>query len=432
MNIRSYCLEALIKVDKDKAFSNLVVKEYLDKYSFSSEDKGYFTNVVYGVITHKKYLNFLLSKYVKRPHKQQYWLKNLLMMSTYEIYFLSTPHFAITSEAVNIAKKRGGGAKGSFVNGVLRSIIRDKGKVIIPTDDNIKYLSLKYSLEEWMIEEFEGIFTDSTELEEFCASLNNKLPLTLRVNTLKTTKEELTQTLTKMGVEANDSPFVKDAVVLQKHVPVKTLKPLLDEGLCVVQDQGSILVAEILDPRPDPDERVLDMCAAPGGKSTHMAQLMDNKGMITSCDIHEHKLKLIEDLALRLGVSNIEAKKIDGTHAQEIFEKEYFDKILLDAPCSGLGVITNKPDIKWNKSIEDISEIAKIQKKLINNAATLLKPNGVLVYSTCTVTKQENEDIIASFLKENDKFRLDTQRRLYPHRNNCHGFYIAKLIREGE
>lgn len=427
MNIRGYALDALIKIDKDQAYSNLVVKEYLTKYSFSSEDKGLFTNIVYGVVTNIKYLNFILSHYVKRPHKQQYWLKNLLMMCAYEIYFLNTPEFAITSESVKLAKKRGGLNKGNFVNAVLRSIIRGKGKIEIPTENTIEFLGIKYSLESWMIEEFAKIFTDEAELEEFCKSLNKELPLTLRINTLKNNKGQIIQQLEDMGIEAKVSELAQDAIVLQKKVPINIIKQLLDEGICVIQDQGSIFATEAL--APVPGDLVLDMCAAPGGKSTHMAQLMDNKGEIVSCDIHDHKLELIQDLVNRLGITIISTRKLDGTQATDEFPEKSFDKILLDAPCTGLGVISNKPDIKWNKKQEDMYAIASIQKELIRNAGYLLKPGGTLVYSTCTVTIAENEAIVSEFLTKNKDFTLKWEKRLYPHKNNSHGFYIAKIIR---
>ncbi|SES73870.1 16S rRNA (cytosine(967)-C(5))-methyltransferase RsmB [Anaerobranca gottschalkii] len=426
MNIREHCLNALIIVEKDNAYSNLVVKEYINKYSFTTEDKGLFTNIVYGVITHKKYLLYVLSKYVKRPHKQPFWLKNLLLLSAYQLLFLDMPHFAIVSEGVKIAKKRGGNSKGNFVNGVLRNIIRDKEKGIdLPKDDFIKYISVKYSLPEWMVEEFKGLFKDASELESFCNSLNQPLPLTLRVNTLRISIDEFIRKLKEIGIESQLSSICQNGILLEMKTPVSKIENFLQSGLCIIQDQSSIKAVEVLDPKRG--DKVLDMCAAPGGKSTYIAQLMENQGEVLSCDIHPHKLKLIEEASEKLGINIITTLLLDGTEGVKHLGKEKFDKILLDAPCSGLGVISSKPDIKWNKKREDIKEITQIQWKLLQNAGELLKVNGTLVYSTCTLTKKENEEMILNFLKTHGDFQLDEEIKLYPHIHNCHGFYIAKL-----
>lgn len=428
MNVREHTLNALIQIDKNNAYSNLVVKEYLQKYTFTAEDKALFTNIVYGVITHKKYLLYVLQRHVKRPHKQVFWLKNLLLISAYQLLFLDIPEYAVTSEAVNIAKKKGGSTKGNFINGVLRSIIRDRESLEIPKDDLVNYLSIKYSLQEWMVREFKDSVNENEELEQLCASFNETLPLTLRVNTLCITAEKLVEILRELGIKSSRSALCKDGVVLEAKVPIDRIKKILDEGLCVIQDQGSMMVAEVVDPKPT--DLILDMCAAPGGKSTHLAQLMNNHGTIISCDIHQHKIQLIEDLSKRLGIKNIQAKLLDGTVAINHFEYEMFDKILLDAPCSGLGVIVGKPDIKWSKKQEDVEEIAKIQWELLLNASRLLKNEGVLVYSTCTLTKRENEDMIKRFTNEHRDITLEEELKLYPHKDKCHGFYIAKLIKK--
>ncbi|SHJ61190.1 16S rRNA (cytosine967-C5)-methyltransferase [Anaerobranca californiensis DSM 14826] len=426
MNIREHCLNALIMVEKDNAYSNLVVKEYINKYSFTTEDKGLFTNIVYGVVSHKKYLLFVLAKYIKRPHKQPFWLKNLLLLSVYQLLFLDIPHFAVVSEGVKIAKKRGGLTKGNFVNGVLRNVIRDKEKGIdIPKSNFGKYISIKYSFPEWMVEEFGKLFKDSIELESFCNSLNKPVPLTLRVNTLRISIEEFISKLKDLGIESDLSPICKNGILLEPKTPVSKIEDFLNSGLCVIQDQSSIRAVEILGPKKG--EKVLDMCAAPGGKSTYIAQLMENHGEILSCDIHIHKLKLIEEAAEKLGINIITTMLLDGTEGVKQLGKEKFDKILLDAPCSGLGVISSKPDIKWNKKREDIKEIVKIQWKLLQNAGELLKVNGTLVYSTCTLTKEENEEIITNFLQTYPQFKLEEEIRLYPHIHKCHGFYVAKL-----
>lgn len=425
MNVREHVLNALIQIEKNNAYSNIVVKEYLRKYSFTIEDKSLFTNIVYGVTTHRKYLYFVLQQYVKRPHKQIFWIKNLLLMSAYQILFLDIPNFAVTSESVKIAKGRGGPVKGNFINGVLRSIIRDKGLVVIPEDNITSYLSIKYSLQEWMIEEFKRTLEDENELEALCASFNETLPLSLRVNTLRTSREELMAKLEELGVKSAKSSICKDGIVLEPKVTVARIQRLLGQGLCIIQDQSSMKVSEILNPTIG--DKVLDMCAAPGGKSTHIAQMMDNQGKVVSCDIHDHKIQLVQDLVYTLGINNVEAKKVDGTEAKAYFKEESFDKILVDAPCSGLGVMASKPDIKWNKSKDDLDDISKIQWKLLLNARALLKKGGTLVYSTCTLTTKENEEMITKFIGEFGEFKLLSQLKLYPHRDKCHGFYIAKL-----
>jgi 16S rRNA (cytosine967-C5)-methyltransferase len=353
------------------------------------------------------------------------------------------PVSAACNESVTLAKRYGHSGSSGFVNAVLRNISRGKDKIGYPDEEKepLKYLSVKYSYPEWMVEKYLNIYGKG--FTESLLSAGNAVPeVTVRVNTLRTSREELIEELKKDGVEARPGKYSQEAVTLTNPSSLSRLSAF-KKGLFQVQDESSMLAGLLLDPKPG--ELVIDVCSAPGGKATHMAQLMENKGIILARDIHEHKIKLIDEAAQRLGISIIKTEIFDASQKDE---KNYMkaDRVLLDAPCSGLGIIRKKPDIKWTRTAEETSQLPELQDTLIEAAAGSVKPGGVLVYSTCTILPDENQKVVERFLKRHTEFELDditglipgelreyTEKKgminLFPNRDGIDGFFMARMIR---
>lgn len=422
INPREAALLALYEIEYAGTYSNMAVKEAAIKVE-DGRDKGLVTQLVYGTVRMKLTLDYIISRYSKiKLKKLSKYVLLILRMGVYQLYFTDKiPESAAVNESVKLAKKYAGKSAG-FVNGILHSVIRGKDSLKYP-EDEIERLSVKYSFTEDMIE----LFWDTGFCEELLAALNSEPETTFRVNTLK--KEELE---TDMEI----SPIFSGARIM-KAADVAT-NPDYIKGRVIPQDIAAMMASVALSPKAG--ETVVDMCAAPGGKTTHMAELMDNKGRVYAFDIHPHKIEIIKKNAERMGISIIEAKVGDSQNPNpDFFEKA--DKVLCDVPCSGLGIIRRKPDIKWSK--ENIEELPEIQYRILENASRYLKPGGELVYSTCTILKRENENVIFAFLEKNKDFELSPielpeklQREnkgyitLYPNIDGTDGFFIAKIKRK--
>ena len=272
------------------------------------------------------------------------------------------------------------------------------------------------------VEEF-GIKT----AEKICATNNIEPPLCLRVNLLKTTREEILNELKNFGATAEISKFVPEGIICRSHGSLDSFKPL-KFGMCQVQDESSMLAARLLNPAES--DFVIDCCAAPGGKATHIAELMKNHGRIIAADIYETKLQHIRENSKRLGIKIIEPLLLDARNIGEKFFNQA-DKVLVDAPCSGLGVIRRKADLRWKKSLDEIAELPKLQAEILESATKAVKVGGTLIYSTCTIIRRENKSVVKNFLDANKNFKLIGVKTLLPHIDNTDGFFIAKLIREG-
>ncbi len=430
-NVREVSADILTKIEKENSYLQLVLKDELEQ--FQKQDKGFITEVVYGTIKYKITLDYIINLVSKIPvKKMKPFVRNLIRLSAYQLLFLDkVPASAAINEAVKIIKRRKMSNLSGFVNGVLREIDRRKDSEWYPKDEQL-YLSVKYSMPEWIIILWQDMFGNDKTLE-ICKSLNKRASVCIRINTNKTTKAELRKELEEQGIKCIDGKLVENCLHLEGANSIGNIPSFL-EGKWTVQDESAILVSEIL--APQEGDCILDMCAAPGGKSTHMAQLINNNGCIISADIYEHKLELIKKNAIRLGANCISTQFLDGT----VFEAtltEKFDKILADVPCSGLGIIKRKPDIRYNKSLDDIIEINKIQKKIVANAVKYLKPNGILVYSTCTLTNIENQDMLTYITTElglkPDIIKLDTIKtdgcsvQILPDMADSDGFFIARF-----
>ncbi|WP_113929848.1 16S rRNA (cytosine(967)-C(5))-methyltransferase RsmB [Bacillus sp. P14.5] len=398
-SVREAALDVLESVEKNQSYSNLLLNHAIKKHGIKGPDTGLLTELTYGTIQRRMTLDFYLAPFINK--KLESWVRQLLRLSLYQMIYLDKiPDRAILFEAVEIGKKRGHKGIASMVNGVLRSVQRKGVPSTDTIQDPVERISIETSHPKWLVKRWTGQF-GIEKTREMCEK-NITAPLqTARVNTLRTTVDELVSVLTDEGLSVQKSSIVPHAIVSLKGNLAKT--DAFKKGLMTIQDESSMLVGHSLDVKEG--FRVLDACAAPGGKSTHIAELMNGEGKVFSLDLHKHKIKLIDESAARLGLANIDTKAHDSRKAGEIFEPESFDRILVDAPCSGLGVLRRKPDIKYSKNESDLESLQKIQLEILKAVSPLLKKGGLLVYSTCTVDRIENQGTVERFLKHNPELR---------------------------
>lgn len=402
-NVRETALELLDTIEKNQAYSNLLLHHAIEKNYLPTKDIGLLTELTYGTLQRKMTLDYYLKGFLKKANKMENWVKNLLRLTLYQMVYLDKiPDRAAIFEAVEIAKKRGHKGIASMVNGVLRSIQREGLPSLTSIEDTVERLAIETSHPHWLIKRWVEQF--GFEKTKEMGEVNLTAPLqTARVNTTRITREECAKRLVEEGFQIELSPIIPEAIRALKGNLASS--SAFKEGMLTIQDESSMLVAYALGVTKD--ETVLDACAAPGGKSTHIAEKMNNSGQVISLDLHEHKVKLINDNAGRLGLHNIKTRTMDSRQASENFPPEFFDRILLDAPCSGLGVMRRKPDMKYTKKEQDLSQLSKIQQKLLESVSPLVKKGGVLVYSTCTVDREENENTVANFLIHHPDFEGD-------------------------
>ncbi|GGH25631.1 16S rRNA (cytosine(967)-C(5))-methyltransferase RsmB [Paenibacillus segetis] len=444
---RDTALQVLTGVEQEGAYSNLLLNGALQKSGLSGPDAGLATELVYGTISRLNTIDYLLEPFVSKGlGKLQPWVRNLLRLSFYQLYYLDRipPHAAV-NEAVNIAKKRGHQGISGMVNGVLRSVLRSKDELKLPDHlSPVARISLQHSHPEWLVSRWIEQYGEETA-EAICQANNEPPSVSVRVNTARVSRDELLKLMEEQGLDVSASQLSPDGIIVKSGGNM-ALTPWYREGLLSVQDESSMLVAHAVDPKPGMS--VLDCCAAPGGKTCHIAEKLEGSGKVVANDIHPHKAKLIEDQALRLELGNVVTLSEDAAKLAERYPQESFDRILLDAPCSGLGVIRRKPDLKWAKTPGDISEIRGIQTELLDAVSGLLKPGGILVYSTCTIEPQENAEMVQHFLSRHPEFEIaqddhsfwqgliGTSAReaiglqILPQDYHSDGFYIARLVKK--
>ena len=428
---REIALKSLYRIDKNEGYSNIVLNDEIkqNREKLDNKDIGLISEIVYGVTTWRLTLDEIIKKYSKiKLKKISPWILNILRMGIYQIIFLDKiPKSAAVNESVNLAKRYGHSSSSNFVNAVLRKVEKKDYEEFFEIKDDIERISKTNSMPEWIIKELLKN-NNIKDVEQICKNSNIKPKTTIRVNRLKTTKEELINMLEKEEIEYSnvnkEDNLAEDFLILNKVKNIENLD-LFKEGFFTIQDISAGLTAKILNPKQG--ENVLDACSAPGGKTTYIAELMKNSGNIEAWDIHEHRTKLVEKNAQRLGIKIIDTYVKDATKYDETLN-EKFDKILLDVPCLGIGVIKRKPDIKWQRKVEDIQEITEIQKTILNNCSKYLKKEGDLVYSTCSIFKEENENIIKEFLEKNCNFEIksNTIINIIPDEEKD-GFFICKL-----
>lgn len=403
---RETALKILYKIDEEKAYSNIVLNSEIKKQKekLQRKDIGLISEIVYGVTTWRITLDEIIEKYSKiKLKKISKWILNILRMSIYQIIFLDKiPKAAAVNEGVNLAKKYGNRGSIGFVNAVLRKVDKKDYTGLFEEKDNIKRISITTSMPEWIILELKKEGVSIEKIEEICKNSNIRPSISVRINNLKINKQELKEKLQEKGIKTEDG-ILNDFLILNNIKDIENLEEFT-QGYFTVQDEVAGLTALVLNPQPG--ENVLDACSSPGGKTTYLAELMKNQGNIVATDIHEHRTKLVENAAKRLGINIIKTSVQDATIFNENY-KEKFDKILLDVPCLGIGVLKRKPDIKWQKEQKDVDEISKIQYKILENCSKYLKKNGEIVYSTCSIFKKENERIIEKFIKNNSEIQIE-------------------------
>lgn len=410
-------VKALLKINTDSAYSNLTLNSLFKESDAAPADKALATALVYGVLDRKITLDYVLGNFLKTPLKKVApFTKEVLRTALYQIMFMDKiPNSAAVDEAVKLVKASKESRNSGFVNAVLRNVLRTES--LLPQGDSIDELSVIYSCPNAIIE----CFIKDYGLENAKRLLEESLKpakLTIRVNTVKTTVEDFEK---QIGVETAHTK-TDGGLILKSGIDVGQ-NELYKKGLFYVQDLASQTAVAVL--KPLPDSRVLDMCASPGGKSFSMALLMQNMGEIISCDLYPQRVELIGKSAKRLGLDIIKPKVCDATAYDSSLGE--FDYILCDVPCSGLGVIRRKPDIKY-KDFSEFDSLCEIQAKILRNAVKYLKKGGKLLYSTCTLRKKENDDIINSFLENNKNFTCEYSHTFMPHTDGTDGFYCALLV----
>lgn len=442
---RYLAVEALQQIELDGTYSNLLLRDIIESNDISKEESNLLTELVYGVLQRKMTLDYQLEPFIKKQKKIDNWIIQLLRVSLYQMEYLDRiPDHAIINEAANIGHAKGHRGVVGLINGVLRNIQRKGVRNPSDIEKTNQRLSIQYSLPLWLVDEFLDQLGEE-KTETLAASLNERPKVSLRVNLDRISREEAIRELGEEGFEVSKSKISPYGIVVEKGVPVKSR--LFKDGYLAVQDESSMLVAPALN--VESGHLVLDACAAPGGKTMHIATnflTVDKGGKVVALDIHEHKINLINQNANRLEVQNVvEANQMDARDIIEKYPEETFDRILVDAPCSGLGLMRRRPEIRYNKTKKDILSLQKLQLEILNEVSKTLKKGGELIYSTCTITQLENQDVVEKFLEKNKEFSQipvelpdneleleieeDGSVTIYPYQYGTDGFFISRLIK---
>lgn len=444
ISAREAALLILHQVEKNKAYANLQTAKALDGGAYSSQDMRLITEISYGTQRMRAAIDYLLGRLLTKPlDSLPLWILIILRMSVYQLLYMDKlPPSAVVNEAVKLAKKYGHAGTASLVNGVLRNYLRRTadGTLSLPAKEaGEEYLATTLSHPSWLIGYLQKIWSFA-DIEAFCLFNNARPGVHIRTNTLKTVREELINKLQAEGLEPSLGCYAPEAITLEKFGGIARLDSF-KQGLFQVQDEASMIAAHVLGAQKG--AKVLDLCAAPGGKTTHIAQLMEDTGEIHAFDVHEHKIELIKENCRRLGIHSVRAALCDARHLPDSYQG-WADYILLDAPCSGLGVLGRRPDARWRKSIGDVAEMKALSGEILGAAASYLKPGGIICFSTCTITPEENESAIKEFLQNRPDFssipfpRLpwlsqeeEAMKRgmlqLLPQKHGLEGFFMARL-----
>ncbi|EHI79080.1 hypothetical protein HMPREF9093_00682 [Fusobacterium sp. oral taxon 370 str. F0437] len=431
MSVKYVAMKLIAFVDKG-SYSNIVLNDAFREFHLTAKEKAFITEIFYGVLRNKNFLDYMIEKNTKVIKKE--WIRNLLRISIYQLTFMSSDAKGVVWEATEIAKKHGI-AISKFINGTLRNYLRNKDLEIKKLHDEKNY-EILYSIPKYFCDILEQQY-GSENLNQAIISLKKIPYLSVRVNKLKYSEEEFKEFLKEKDIQiikkVDSVYYVNSGIIINS----KEFK----EGRIIAQDASSYLAAKNLGAKPN--DLVLDICAAPGGKTAVLAEEMENKGEIIAIDIHQHKKKLIEENMKKLGIDIVKATVLDARNVNKQGRK--FDKILVDVPCSGYGVIRKKPEILYTKNRENIEELALLQLEILNSAADILKDGGELIYSTCTIISQENTENVEKFLNERKEFKvkaLDIPENVSGEYDKLGGFsinykeeiidnfYIIKLVKE--
>lgn len=445
---REAALRALVEIDEKKAYAQQARDRTLENGDLALRDRAFCTQLVFGVTKHRKTIDHIISTFSTRSvQRMDPVTRNALRLGVYQVCYLEQiPRHAAVYECVALAKKYAHAGSAGLVNAVLRSVLRNPGAIRFPdyAEDPVSHISLKYSHPKWLVSKWIRRF-GREETARLCQANNEEPPVTIRTNTLKITRDALILELNHEGFDAVPSHLVDEGIVLQNAGDLFSHE-LYSRGMFIAQDTASMLVSYVLS--PEPNEYVMDLAAAPGGKTTHIAQLMGDTGQVIACDVHEHRLALIRENLQRLGITSVKPILCDSRRLPDDIQAMKFDRVLLDAPCSGTGVLRRRADLRWQRTDEDLKDLVALQREILESAARLVKPGGVLIYSTCSIEPEENSELISGFLSKHLEFSADYAEPYlpagfraafpnqgkpfiitYPHTHGTDGFFIARLTR---
>ena len=443
---RAICLELLNRTERAGAHPDRLLADSFKRYRyFTSLDRAFLTELTYGVIRWRGRLDWVIRHFSKIPfEKVEPGTVNILRLGLYQILFLSrTPSSAAVNESVELAKRIRGKGGAGFVNAVLRSSIRQKDEIRYPDmdQDPALHLSILQSHPLWLVQRWVKEMGVEETLR-ICEFNNQNSFLTLRTNTLKISRKDLIEKLKEKDLKSLPTSFSGEGILPLDPPPASEL-PFFKQGLYIIQDEASQLVTSVVDPKPG--ERILDACAAPGGKTTHMAQTMENRGEIYALDLSQGKLDWIEEMCQRLGIKIVKTVKGNAAVSLPVSNGFVFDRVLADVPCSGFGTLRKNPDLKWRRGEKDIKRLSELQFSILNHLSVYVKEGGVLIYSTCTVFHEENEDVVERFLEGHPEFQLDRMEKVlpekfhlfirdgyfktFPPKNEMDGFFAARLVK---
>ena len=445
--VRQLASEILLKVDTRKAYADVLLDHSVKDAALSHRDRALLTELTYGTLRWRGKIDARLNLYLRSSLEDtDPFIRNLLRVTFYQLLFLDKiPDYAAVDEAVELGKAHGGDKVAGFINAVLRNFLRKKDRIAEPqpSKDRQTALATDYAHPRWLVEKWLDYF-EREETEALMRANNEPAPLVLRVNSLTSSREALLTLLTKSGISAVATRWSPAGIWVKSRSPVDQL-PGFREGLFQVQGEASQLVSYLLS--PEKGERILDACAAPGGKTTHIAELMSDTGELIALDKSEKGIERIRENVARLGLTSVRGAKSDVSHRLPAEFRNPYDRILVDVPCSGLGTLRSHPEIKWHRNETDIKRLSHLQKNIINQVVHYLKPGGILVYSTCTLAQDENENLVEQFLEDHNEFVLDNaasylpqeagslvQGSYYtalPHRHNTDGFFAARMRKAG-
>lgn len=442
MKEREIALFILMDILEDGAYNNIILRKTLNKHKeLTSVQKAFITELVNGTLRNLINIDYIINNFSKiKTEKMKPFILNNIRIAAYQILYMDKiPISAACNEAVILAKKRNFSTLAGFVNGVLRSVAREKDNIKYP-NDKFEAIAIKYSYPEWLLKYWESDMSVS-DIKKTCIAFTQPPKLSICVNTTKIDKKSLEENLFNEGIAVNNDTLLDNSLYIYRTNNIANSK-CYNKGLFHIMDESSMLAAKIL--APTENSTVVDVCSAPGGKSFAIAEYMNNTGKVYSRDIYEHKLELIKSGAERLGLTSIIPQLKDAT---EIDNTTKADFVLVDAPCSGLGLLRKKPDIKYNKVYTDIEELSEIQRKILAASASMINKNGVLVYSTCTISPKENienvkwfcnkynftTESIYKYLPEsiNCNTASDGYIQLLPYEYDTDGFFIARMRKNG-
>lgn len=440
MSPRQLIIKLLDRLDQTNVYADWLFENVISKAKLSDQDKGLIQEILFGVIRWQNQLDWIIKQlYQGNLNKAPRYFRHILQMSIYQLMYMDRiPAYAAINEAVGLAKSKGGAYWGNKVNGILRAFERGRDQINLPKieADPIQYISIKFSHPSWLVQRW--IHRYGIDQTISLCTANNRIPdISLRTNCLKINVQKLQELLSSSQIVISRSGYLNNFLVAERVPDLSNFEPFTN-GFFSIQDVSAGLACELL--APQPAETIIDLCAAPGGKTTYLAELTQDNANILAVDIYRHRLNLVRDNLMRLGLKSVQLIHANGTQ----FSCDAVDKIIVDVPCSGLGVLSKRVDLRWKRTPEQIKDLTNLQFKLLENAAKLLKPGGALVYCTCTIEPEENEEIVAKFLNVNKRFHLEDASNYvpsqttdsssfvytFPHHHGIDGSFAARLVKE--